>query len=157
MIRMIAACARNRVMGTGGTLPWNLTKDWDYFLETTRGGALLMGRICYEDFVEYARCRKVVVLSRNPEFFVEHGQQAPDLLKGLALAKGLAKDVWICGGEQIYQECMNIAEELYLTLIDSDFEGDAHFPEWKEHFPRQISRKDATCDGYRLSFLVLGK
>ena len=67
MIRMIAACAHNRVMGAGGTLPWKIKADWDYFLDTTKDGVLIMGRRCYEDFTEYAHTRQVVALSRDPE------------------------------------------------------------------------------------------
>ena len=74
MIRMIAACARNRVMGSKGTLPWKIQEDWEYFLKTTGGGVLLMGRRCYEDFTEYASTRKLVVLSRDPDKTFTHIQ-----------------------------------------------------------------------------------
>jgi hypothetical protein len=81
MIRMIAACGRNRVMGSSGTLPWKIQKDWEYFLDTTRDGALVMGRKCYEDFVEHAQERKVVALTRNPNLTFAHAQRAGSLKK----------------------------------------------------------------------------
>ena len=76
MIRMIAACARNRVMGKDGTLPWNIRADWNYFLEKTQSGVLLMGRRSYEDFTGYAQSRPVVVLSRNPTKKFPHAHRA---------------------------------------------------------------------------------
>lgn len=157
MIRMIAACARNRVMGAGGTLPWQIQEDWEYFLESTRGGALLMGRRCYEDFTDYVQDREVVVLSRDPSREFPYAHQAGNLQDGLDLAASLAPDTWICGGEGIYREAMPLAEELYLTQIDQEYEGDVCFPKWEKVFNREISRKEMNSKAPKLTFLVLGK
>ena len=157
MIRMIAACARNRVMGKDGTLPWNIRADWNYFLEKTQSGVLLMGRRCYEDFTGYAESRAVVVLSRNSTHPFPHAHRAGSLEEGIETASKLGDDVWICGGASIYEEAMPLAKELFLTQIDGDFEGDVKFPSWHQHFVREISRKEITSDGYRLTFSVLGK
>lgn len=157
MIRMIAACARNRVMGKDGTLPWNIRADWNYFLEKTQSGVLLMGRRCYEDFTGYAESRAVVVLSLNTTHPFPHAHRAGSLEEGIETASKLGEDVWICGGASIYEEAMPLAEELFLTQIDADFEGDVKFPLWHQHFAREISRKEITSDGYRLTFSVLGK
>ena len=157
MIRMIAACARNRVMGAGGTLPWQIQEDWEYFLESTRGGALLMGRRCYEDFTDYVQDREEVVLSRDPSKQFPHAHRADNLTNGLALAATLSPNTWVCGGKGIYEEAMPLAKELYLTQIDADYKGDVCFPDWKNFFPREISRKEITAKGQNLTFLVLGK
>ena len=157
MIRMIAACARNRVMGIGGTLPWQIQEDWDYFLKSTKGGALLMGRRCYEDFTDYAQNRKVVVLSRDSSKKFPYAHRAGNLQDGLDQASSLATDTWICGGEGIYREAMSLAEELYLTQIDAEYEGDVFFPEWENFFKREISRKEVKLNGLKLTFRVLGK
>lgn len=157
MIRMIAACDRNRVMGKNGTLPWNIKEDWKHFLDTTSAGTLLMGRRCYEDFIEFAPARQVVVLTRNPEARFTHATRAKDLSRGLEIAQSMGSDVWICGGANIYQESMSIAEELYLTRIDGEFEGDVRFPPWEEHFPFELSRRHSQEGDHRLAFLVLGK
>ena len=93
MIRMIAACAHNRVMGAGGSLPWKIKADWDYFLDTTKDGVLIMGRRCYEDFTEYARTRQVVALSRDPEIVFPHACKASNLPDGIKLAQTMDKDV----------------------------------------------------------------
>ena len=155
MIRMIAACARNRIMGAGGTLPWKTKEDWQYFLQTTANGVMLMGRICYEDFTEYTSTRKVVVLSRNQNISFNDAQKASNLSDGLRLAQSMGKDVWICGGEEIYRDAMPLAEELYLTQIDADFSGDVQFPDWRNFFKREISRKELICQGKKLTFLIL--
>ncbi len=157
MIRMIAACARNRVMGRKGGLPWKIREDWDYFLNTTLEGAMIMGRRCYEDFLDHAPNRMIVVLTRDSSKRFAHAEKANCLDEAIVKAKRLAKDVWICGGEEIYREAMYLAEELYLTQIDAEFCGDAYFPDWQEHFPCEKSRRESVCGGYRLSFSVLSK
>ena len=116
-----------------------------------------MGRRCYDDFVEYAPGRKVVVLSQNHQGSFPHARRAYDLESGLQLARSLGPDVWICGGAGIYRSCMELAEELRLTLIDHEFEGDVRFPEWEKHFPVLLNRRDSVCDGHSLAFLTLGK
>ena len=157
MIRMIAACARNRVMGINGTLPWKIERDWEHFLETTRDGVMIMGRRCYEDFVEHARNRKVIALSRNPNHHFAYAQRADCLSGALEMASSMGKNTWICGGEEIYREAMPLCEELHLTQIDASFEGDAFFPSWEEHFPNEVSRREMNFDGYPLAFLVFKK
>ena len=144
-------------MGKDGTLPWNIRADWNYFLEKTQSGVLLMGRRCYEDFTGYAESRAVVVLSRNSTDPFPHAHRAGSLEEGIETASKLGDDVWICGGASIYEEAMPLAKELFLTQIDADFEGDVKFPSWHQHFAREISRKEITSDGYRLTFSVLGK
>ncbi len=154
---MIAACARKRVMGRNGTLPWNIRADWDYFLKTTQSGVLIMGRRCYLDFTHYVKTRPVVVLSHNPNLVFPDAHRASNLHDGIRTAAQLGDDIWICGGAKIYKEAMPLAEELFLTQIDADFEGDVKFPQWNMHFRREISRKEISIDGYRLTFSVLGK
>ena len=157
MIRMIAACAKNRVMGHKGTLPWKIKEDWEYFLETTKNGVLLMGRRCYEDFTEYASNRQLVVLSRDPQKSFPHASKASCLEEGLKLAQSMGNNVWICGGAEIYKNAMPFSEELYLTQIDEDYDGDVKFPAWDEHFKSEISKKIVTVNGLKLSFLILGR
>ena len=116
-----------------------------------------MGRRCYEDFTEYVEGREVVVLSRDPSREFPHAHRAANLQDGLNLAASLATDTWICGGEGIYREAMPISEELYLTQIDGEYEGDVYFPNWENFFKREISRKEVNSNGLKLTFRVLGK
>ena len=49
MINLIVACSRYRVIGKDGRLPWKIREDWEYFLEKTKQGILVMGRRCYDE------------------------------------------------------------------------------------------------------------
>jgi dihydrofolate reductase len=73
------------------------------------------------------------------------------------MAEGDVGDVWICGGRIVYEEAMPLADRLYLTLIDSEFEGDVFFPEWEHLFTRELSRRESESSGYHLTYLTLAK
>ena len=157
MINLIVACGKNRVIGRNGKLPWAIKEDWEYFLEKTTGGVLIMGRNCFSEFESYAQEREVIVLTRNPELVFKHAQAAHSLQSALLKAQKLNKTIWICGGERIYEEAMPLANLLYITQIDRCFEGDVFFPEWEKVFRREIFRKEIKAGDLTLQFLVYEK
>ena len=65
MINLILACDLNRVIGKNGKLPWSIKEDWDYFMEKTSGGSMVMGKTCYYEFEPYAEGRELIVLTHN--------------------------------------------------------------------------------------------
>ena len=157
MINLIAACDSNNLIGKNGKLPWKIEKDWHYFLQTTKDGVLIMGRKCFEDFQNYAKSRSVIVLSRNKKASFTHAMKANSLQEALKIAERMNKIIWICGGRKVYEEAMPIAEHLYLTEIESVFEGDVFFPDWKKFFVKEISCTEEEENGIALRFRVLGK
>ncbi|MEI7613527.1 MAG: dihydrofolate reductase [Betaproteobacteria bacterium] len=144
MISLIAAVARNRAIGKDNQLLWHLPEDMRHFRETTRGKPVIMGRKTWESLPEAFRPlpgRHNIVVSRNPEY------QAPGatLVGSLEAAMHLAnenEETFIIGGEELYRQAMPVAQRLYLTEVDQDFDADAFFPEvstknWKEIFRDQ--------------------
>ncbi len=157
MINVIVACDRNNLIGKNGKLPWEIREDWDYFLETTRKGILIMGRLCYCEFEKHAKERSVIALSRNPSITFPHARKAGSLGEALSIAKQLNQTAWICGGQAIYEEALPLANYLYLTEINAEFSGDVHLPPWEEYFSREISQKLVFTDTFELTFRILGK
>ena len=157
MINVIAACGHNRVIGNDGKLPWSIKEDWEYFLETTKDGILIMGRRCYEEFESFADGREVIALSRDPNKSFERARKAESLNDAIDDCRRKSKTAWICGGREIYEEALPIADKLYLTLIDAPFSGDVFFPPWDNLFKRELSRTRIRTKEYELTFLVLGK
>ena len=157
MINLIVACARNHVIGKDGQLPWKIREDWEYFLEKTSQGTLIMGRSCYNEMGKHLRDREVIALSRDPACSFAHARKASSLPEALELARAGGGEIWICGGQAIYEEAMPLADRLYLTLIDEDFEGDVFFPAWERWFPHELTRQEITVDGVSVVFLVLEK
>ena len=147
MIRMIAACAHNRVMGAGGTLPWKIKADWDYFLNTTKKGVLIMGRRCYEDFTEYARTRQVVALSRDPEIVFPHACKASNLPDGIKLAHSMGKDVDMWRRESL-SGCHDPRRGTIHHLDRCSFRGMSISP--MGQYLIEISRKEIFSEGQRL-------
>ena len=155
-ISIIVACSRNRVIGRNGRLPWDIPEDWEYFLEQTREGTLVFGRNCYQEMIERTRHgREAVVLSRNPDFQPAFGHRAGSVTQALEIARGLGREIWICGGESVYRETMGLADRLLLTLVDAEIQGDTFFPPWERHFRNEISRCDGSDSNFRYTFLVL--
>ena len=157
MLNIIVACGRSRVIGKAGRLPWSIKEDWEYFLETTKSGTLIMGKHCFTEMGRHTKDRKVIALSRDPKVEFPKTRKAGSLPEALAMAKDDEGEIWICGGRIVYEEAMPLADRLYLTLIDATFEGDVFFPQWKHLFTRELSRRESESSGYRLTYLTLAK
>jgi dihydrofolate reductase len=146
------------VIGQNGRLPWDIPEDWEYFLEKTREGTLLFGRRCYEEMMERSKeGRNAVVLSRNPQFQPVFGVRAESIPQALQVARGYGREIWICGGEQVYRETLPIADRLLLTQIHADIQGDTFFPSWEDFFPYEIDRLDRSDQKYQYTFHTFAK
>ena len=134
MISLIAAMSKNRVIGKNNTLPWKLPEDFKFFKTKTQGKILIMGRKTFESLPGHLPERFHIVISRSPiEADEEDVQFVTSLDKALLVAKKLTadwdKEIFIIGGGDIYKQTMNIADRIYLTIIDQEIEGDTYFPE----------------------------
>ena len=142
MISIIVAMSQNRVIGRDNTMPWHIKEDLKYFRKLTLDHTVVMGRKTYEEIaknakkynrsVSYLPNRKNVVITRDSNFSIDR-VRAIHSLKDIKKLKG---DVFIIGGESIYDQTINIACLLYVTYIKKDFEGDTFFPrieksDWK--------------------------
>lgn len=155
-VRAIAAVARNRVIGRDGHLPWNLPEDRQYLEDCVRGGIVIEGRRCYESRGKaFPGAERTVVLSSREDWSPEDASVCSSLEDAYQLLQGETRPVWILGGERLYHESLTHWRRLFLTLIHEDFEGDTHFPDWKQRFVKQIRRNDSHQGDLRYSFLVL--
>lgn len=142
---LIAAVARNGVIGRDNQLLWQLPEDMAHFRETTRGAPVLMGRKTWESLPPRFRPlpgRRNVVLSRQPGFLAEGAEVVASLDEAL-LRLQAAPQAFVMGGEQLYREALPRADQLVLTELDRDYEGDAHFPAWDREAFVEIDRRPA--------------
>ncbi|MFZ4534971.1 dihydrofolate reductase [Propionivibrio sp.] len=131
MISLIAAVARNRVIGKDNQLLWHLPEDMRHFRETTRGKPVIMGRKTWESLPDSFRPlpgRHNIVVSRNPGYEVPGATLVGSLEEAIGKA-GSANEVFVIGGAELYRQALALADRLYLTEIAQDFTGDAFFPE----------------------------
>lgn len=130
-IVIIAAVAKNRVIGKDNRLLWNIPEDMAHFKALTTGQTVIMGRKTWESLPERFRPlpnRRNIVISRQADYAAPGAEVAASLEIALNLAS-TAERVFIIGGEQIYRQAMPIADRLEITEVDLEPEGDAWFPE----------------------------
>lgn len=129
-IIIIAAVAKNRVIGKDNTLIWNIPQDMAHFKALTSGQTVVMGRKTWESLPPRFRPlpgRRNIVISRQPDYAAPGAEVATSLEGALKLASN-AETVFIIGGEQIYTQAMAVADRLEITEVDLEPEGDAWFP-----------------------------
>ena len=136
---IIAAVARNRVIGKDNQLIWNIPEDMAHFKALTTGQTVVMGRKTWESLPPRFRPlpgRRNIVISRQADYAAPGAEVADSLENALQLAS-TATCVFIIGGEQIYTQAMAVADRLEITEVDLEPDGDAWFPEiltvnWKK-------------------------
>lgn len=126
-LALIVAVARNRVIGKGGKLPWHISEDLKRFKRLTTGHTVLMGRKTFESIGRPLPNRRNVVISSTPQPGVETYRSVTEALEAL---KDEEK-IFVMGGGQLYACLLDSADELYLTLVDKDVEGDTFFPPYE--------------------------
>ncbi|ALM51697.1 dihydrofolate reductase [Halomonas huangheensis] len=134
-VAMIAAMSSNRVIGVDNQLPWYLPEDLKFFKRTTQAKPLVMGRKTFESIGRPLPNRLNIVVTRDTTFQHDGVRVCHDLVSAIELADqhatiDAADEIIVMGGAQIYAQALPISQRLYLTEVDIEIEGDAHFPEF---------------------------
>jgi dihydrofolate reductase len=145
-VALIAAVARNGVIGVDNRVPWRLPDDLKRFRTLTTGHTVIMGRKTWNSIGRPLPARQNIVLSRRPDWHAPGATLAYSLDQAIAMAT-LPDPVFVIGGEALYREALPIADLLYLTEIQRDFAGDARFPAFPRDAWREISREARHLDG----------
>lgn len=132
MIALIAAYARNRVIGKDGRIPWKIKGEQLRFRELTMGNAVILGRRSYEEIGKPLQGRYTIIVSTKKELKGENYCTAHSLLEAITIAEEKGMDSFISGGAALYQEAIEIVEKMYLTELDVVIEGDTYFPVFSE-------------------------
>lgn len=138
-LTLIAAVARNGVIGADGDIPWRVPGELAHFKATTMGHTLLMGRATFESIGRPLPGRRTIVLTRDPDWHHPGVETAHSFAEALALA-GVADEVFVAGGGQVYTEALPYAHRLLLTEVDVEPDGDTHFPAWDPADFREAGR-----------------
>lgn len=156
-ISVIAALAKNRVIGIENRLPWRLPEDLAHFKALTLGHPILMGRKTFESLGRPLPGRTNIVITRNAHYQPEGCLVADSIPAALALC-GDADEAFFIGGAELYAQAIPLADRLYLTEVDIEAAGDAWFPEYDTHAFREVSRTSHTGekgDALRFDFVVV--
>ncbi len=139
-ISLIAAVARNGVIGREGGMPWHLPDELRRFKATTMGHTLVMGRRTFDGIGRVLPGRRTIVLTRDPGWQHADVEVAHSFPEAVSLA-GPADEVFVAGGAQVYAEALPYAHRLVITEVDDEPEGDTYFPEWDRSQWRETARE----------------
>lgn len=142
---LIAAVARNGVIGRDNALPWRLKADLARFRALTLGHPVLMGRKTWESLGRPLPGRRNLVLTRQPGHVAQGAEVFASPDAALAAVAG-ARRVFVIGGAEIYRALLPRADTLLLTEVDAEVEGDARFPAFARAHFREISRERHPAD-----------
>lgn len=134
IVSLIAAIPKNRAIGKDNQLIWDLPKDMKFFMDSTMGHNIIMGRKNYESIPEKyrpLRNRTNIIVTRNKNYKAENCFVTHSIKEAIAIAKNNnEKECFIIGGGEIYRQSLigNLVDKMYITHIEASFEGDTFFP-----------------------------
>lgn len=127
-ISIIVAMSENRVIGKDGGIPWRLSDDQKNFRKVTMGHPIIMGRKTHESIGRPLDGRLNIILTRSTNYEAE-GCTVVHSLDEAITKSGDATEIFIIGGEAIYESCLPKTDRIYLTQVQATIEGDTFFPE----------------------------
>lgn len=148
MIVIIAAVAKNGVIGKANALPWHLPEDMKHFKALTTGHAVIMGRKTWESLPPKFRPlpnRHNLVLTRDATYVAPGATVAHSLDEAIKVGAG-GTALFVIGGAELYAHALPHAQRLELTEIDAAFEGDAHFPAFDHTQWREVKRESGKTE-----------
>ena len=164
IISLIAALTKNRVIGKNNDLPWRLPDDMKYFMQTTKGHAVIMGRKNYDSLPDKFKPlanRMNIVVTRQKDFNAPGCTVVHSLEKAVELAKAANEnEVFNIGGAELFTLGLAKADRLYLTEIQTELAGDTYFPELNKSEWTETSRTHHAADdrhAYAFDFVVYNR
>ena len=135
-IKLICAVSKNNVIGNNNKLPWSISEDLKRFRELTNENIIVMGRKTYDSIGRPLPKRENLVLSKNKKLKIENAKvfNTPQEILDFYHKREEEKDLFIIGGNYIYELFIEYCDYLLITFVDKEYKGDAYFPkiDWTE-------------------------
>jgi dihydrofolate reductase len=129
MVSIIVAIAQNGTIGDKNSLLWHIKEDMRFFRTTTSGYAVIMGRKTFESLGSRPLPKRTNIVITRQDVMFEGALTAHSLEEAIRMADG-DEEIFVIGGAQIYAEALKVADRLYITRVEHDYEGDTSFPEF---------------------------
>lgn len=139
-IILIAVMATNRVIGRDNKLPWHIPEELHFFKQTTMGHPVVMGRLTYESIGAPLPGRQNIIVSSNPDYTIEGADTATSLDKAITLAENSEK-LFILGGYRVFKDSLKFADNIILSILDREVEGDIYFPDFSDDEWQEIAQE----------------
>lgn len=131
-ISMIAAMAKNRIIGKDKQMPWHMPADLKHFKAITLGKPVIMGRKTYESIGKALPGRVNIVITNSQTYTLPDAIVVNSCESALHAAGKNVDEAMIIGGGAIYEAFLPIADQLFLTFIDLSTDGDTQFPDYEK-------------------------
>lgn len=155
IVALVAAAARNGVIGRNNELPWHLPQDLKHFKSVTLGKPVIMGRKTYDSLGRALPGRQNIVVTRQADW-----QPPADITRVASVAEALQiarlalgeksdkaeREIMVMGGGEIYRHSLSLAHRVYLTRVDIEVDGDAYFPDLPAEHWRLVSETSGDSD-----------
>ena len=132
-IIIIVAVATNGVIGrANGEMPWHVKEDFQHFKKTTMNFPIIMGRKSFESLGKPLKGRENIVVTRNANLNYNFDDVTiiHSLIEAIEHCKLLSKEkIFITGGGEIYKQSISIADEMIISHMKFEAEGEVKFPD----------------------------
>ena len=140
--------SKTRVIGNGDGMPWSVPEEYQQYLRFVSGNAVIMGRKTYGIFgADLPPETSIVVVTRSQT--IDGVDTVKSLQDAISIALQTGKTVFVAGGGSIYQQAMPLADEMYLSTIKGDFQGDTYFPEFCDNEWDLVEERDESAFIFR--------
>lgn len=157
-ISIISAVAKNnRAIGKDNKLLWHIPEDFKWFKEKTKDHTVILGMNTFESIGKPLPKRTNIVITHLPDYQPEGVIVVHSFNEALEEAKKYEKEeIFVLGGAYVYSQAIDLADKLYITEVEGDFEADTFFPDYS-HFNKELYRKPSQSDDHKYTFLILQK
>ncbi|NOQ16936.1 MAG: dihydrofolate reductase [Methyloprofundus sp.] len=157
-LSLIVAMASNHTIGINNAMPWNLSADLKKFKKITMGHPIIMGRKTFESIGRPLPGRQNIIISRNPDYSQE-GCQVFNSLEAAIKSCAELDEAFVIGGATLYEVALELADRLYITEIQQEFEGDTWFPIIDKQQWQEVAREDIKDESvtFNYSFIIYAR
>lgn len=134
MFKIIVAHAPNRVIGNGIHIPWYIKEEFQHFKRTTLGHTIIMGSTTFLSIGKPLPNRKTIVINQDPNFDTMGQELCTDLNEVISKYKDSEEVVFVCGGASIYRQMLPYVNEMIISVVKKEVEGNIYFPEYENDF-----------------------
>ena len=162
MISIIAAVAKNNIIGGDNKLLWHIPEDLKHFKDLTSNHTIIMGRKTFQSLPIVLPKRHHIVLTKDKNYIIDSDSVTivHNLKEIVDKYKTSKEEVFVIGGGEIYSAFLPYCKNLYLTKINKNFEGDTYFPkiepsQWKVTYSSELNK--TLKDNLEFKFINLTK
>ncbi|MEK7096587.1 MAG: dihydrofolate reductase [Patescibacteria group bacterium] len=157
-ISIIVAIARDRAIGKNNQLLWNIPEDLQHFKKVTSGHPVIMGENTFKSIGRPLPNRLNIVLTKDKEYKPKGCIMAYSISEAVKLAQAKDKEeIFFIGGGMIYKQAIPLADKLYLTMVEGEYEADVYFPEYEQYFDKIIKEEAHNNGKNKFKFIELTK